>query len=173
MYFYLQTALPWLCVCERASLLPHHNCFSGVGQVHVRVSTFDGIVATPCFLMECAPCARSWVDVAVPCDSSSDAAAVGGGLAALMLAANPALTPEQIRAAFRGGVDVLSSMQGKVATNVSRCVRYMWCEQADMRRGLLHPHKGFWVLSCWRPARNEHWQPARPSAICRQVHSDT
>ena len=61
------------------------------------------------------------MDMAVPCGSSSDAAAVGGGLAALMLAANPALTPEQIRAAFLSGVDVVSSMQGKVATNVSVC----------------------------------------------------
>ena len=36
-----------------------------------------------------------------------------------MLAANPALTPEQIRVAFLNGVDVINSMQGKVATNVS------------------------------------------------------
>ncbi len=62
---------------------------------------------------------RAWIDVAAPTMSSSDAAAVGGGLAALMVAANPSLTPEQMKAAFDNGVDVLSSMVGKVKTNVS------------------------------------------------------
>ncbi|CAL8469682.1 g9223 [Coccomyxa elongata] len=59
----------------------------------------------------------SWIDVVAPTVSTSDAAAVGGGVAALMVAANPGLTPESIRAAFRSGVDVLSTTQGKVNTN--------------------------------------------------------
>lgn len=66
----------------------------------------------------CGALGRSWVDVAAPTGSTSDAAAVGGGLAALMVAANPSLTPEQLKAAFLNGVDVLSSTQGKVASNV-------------------------------------------------------
>lgn len=61
---------------------------------------------------------RYWIDVAAPTVSTSDATAVGGGLAALMVAANPGLTPESIRAAFRAGVDVLSTTQGKVNSNV-------------------------------------------------------
>ncbi|EIE21403.1 subtilisin-like protein [Coccomyxa subellipsoidea C-169] len=59
----------------------------------------------------------SWIDVAAPTGSTSDAAAVGGGLAALMVAANPSLTPEQLKAAMRAGVDVLSTTQGKVGSN--------------------------------------------------------
>ena len=65
--------------------------------------------------------------MAAPTTSTSDAAAVGGGLAALMVAANPSLTPESIRAAFRAGVDNLSTTQGKVNTNVrftSWCLKF-------------------------------------------------
>lgn len=61
---------------------------------------------------------RSWIDVAAPTQSSSDATAVGGGLAALMVAANPSLTPEQMKAAMRSGVDVLSTTVGRVGSNV-------------------------------------------------------
>lgn len=57
--------------------------------------------------------------MAVPQGSTSDAAAVGGGLAALMVSVNPSLTPEQMKAAMVNGIDVLPSMQGKVASNVS------------------------------------------------------
>ncbi len=60
-----------------------------------------------------------WIDVAAPTVSASDAAGVGGGLAALMVAANPGLTPEAMKTAFDNGVDVLSTTQGKVASNVS------------------------------------------------------
>ena len=74
----------------------------------------------------CDAYGRSWIDVAAPTGSTSDAAAVGGGLAALMVAANPSLTPEQLKAAFLNGVDVLSSTQGKVASNVRAHFHPFW-----------------------------------------------
>ncbi len=52
--------------------------------------------------------------------STSDAAGAGGGLAALMVAANPSLTPEQMKAAMIAGVDIVPSMQGKLVSNVRR-----------------------------------------------------
>ena len=59
----------------------------------------------------------AWVDVAVPSGSSSQATGIGAGLAALMVAAAPQLTPEQIEAAFVGGVVAAGGAQGKVASN--------------------------------------------------------
>lgn len=50
--------------------------------------------------------------------STSDAAGAGGGLAALMVASNPNLTPEQIKAAMIAGVDTIASMQGQLVSNV-------------------------------------------------------
>ena len=52
--------------------------------------------------------------------STSDAAGAGGGLAALMMAANPSLTPEQMKAAMIAGVDTIPSMQGQLVSNVRR-----------------------------------------------------
>lgn len=66
-----------------------------------------------------SPC-RPWVDVSMDVGSTSDAAGAGGGLAALMLAANPSLTPEQMKAAMIAGVDTIPSMQGQLVSNVRR-----------------------------------------------------
>ena len=51
--------------------------------------------------------------------STSDAAGAGGGFAALMVAANPSLTPEQMKAAMIAGADSVPSMQGQLVSNVS------------------------------------------------------
>ena len=59
----------------------------------------------------------SWVDLAAPAGSSSSATGVGAGLAALMVSANPQLTPEQIKAAMVNGVNIVGGAQGKVASN--------------------------------------------------------
>ncbi len=61
---------------------------------------------------------RPWVDVAMSVGSTSDAAGAGGGLAALMVAANPALTPEQMKAAMIAGVDTIAGMEGQLVSNV-------------------------------------------------------
>ena len=50
--------------------------------------------------------------------STSDAAGAGGGLAALMVAANLNLTPEQIKAAMIAGADEVASMEGELVSNV-------------------------------------------------------
>ena len=51
--------------------------------------------------------------------STSDAAGAGGGFAALMVAANPSLIPEQMKAAMIAGVDSIPNMQGQLVSNVS------------------------------------------------------
>ena len=61
---------------------------------------------------------RPWVDVAMNVGSTSDAAGAGGGLAALMVAANLNLTPEQIKAAMIAGADEVASMEGELVSNV-------------------------------------------------------
>lgn len=63
---------------------------------------------------------RPWVDVAMNVGSTSDAAGAGGGLAALMVAANPSLTPEQMKAAMIAGTDEVASMEGQLVSNVRR-----------------------------------------------------
>ena len=63
---------------------------------------------------------RPWVDVAMNVGSTSDAAGAGGGLAALMVAANPNLTPEQMKAAMIAGTDEVPSMEGQLVSNVRR-----------------------------------------------------
>ncbi|CAK0784393.1 hypothetical protein CVIRNUC_007597 [Coccomyxa viridis] len=58
-----------------------------------------------------------WVDVSMDVGSTSDAAGAGGGFAALMVAANPSLTPEQMKAAMIAGADSVPSMQGQLVSN--------------------------------------------------------
>ena len=57
--------------------------------------------------------------------STSDAAGAGGGLAALMVAANPALTPEQMKAAMIAGVDTIAGMEGQLVSNVRHIPPYL------------------------------------------------
>ena len=59
--------------------------------------------------------------------STSDAAGAGGGLAALMVAANPNLTPEQIKAAMIAGTDEVASMEGELVSNVRHKTPYTSC----------------------------------------------
>jgi hypothetical protein len=100
-----------------------------------------------------------WVDVAVPDGSSSDAVGTAAGVAALMVSANPSLTPQQLKAAIRAGADPIPSMQGKVGTNgrlnASRAFDYL--EQ----QGLVHKNAQPDQSLC---DASKTWAPAWPSA---------
>ena len=86
-------------------------------------------------------CCRPWVDVSMDVGSTSDAAGAGGGFAALMVAANPSLTPEQMKAAMIAGADNVPAMQGQLVSNVSRTLSFRHLISAGMfcsKRNALH-----------------------------------
>lgn len=82
---------------------------------------------------------RSWIDLAVPAGSTSEAAAVTAGVAGLLVSLAPGLAPEDIRSALvrsaaplpTGGTFVrLGSLDFTAALNMSITPLYSLCSSA-------------------------------------------